>query len=99
MSMNEFGVVGIGNAIVDVLADADDAFLTRHDMPKGGMTLIDTDRAEQLYAQMAGAVECSGGSAANTIAGFASFGGHPAFIGKVRDDALGQVFAREISPR
>ncbi len=96
MSQTEFGVVGIGNAIVDVLGDADDGFLARHGMPKGAMTLIDTARAEQLYTEMKGAVECSGGSAANTIAGFASLGGQPAFIGKVRDDALGQVFAREI---
>lgn len=94
--MREFGVLGIGNAIVDVLAHADDAFLTTHDLAKGTMTLIDTARAEELYAHMGSAVECSGGSAANTIAGFASLGGHPAYIGKVRDDVLGQVFMHDI---
>lgn len=91
-----FDVVGIGNAIVDVLAHADDAFLAQHALAKGAMTLIDAATAEKLYAAMGPGLECSGGSAANTIAGLASAGGAAAFIGKVRDDQLGQVFAHDI---
>ncbi|MEE8139350.1 MAG: adenosine kinase, partial [Alphaproteobacteria bacterium] len=82
-------VVGIGNAIVDVLAQADEAFLEAQDLAKGTMTLIDGGRAEALYAAMGPAVEVSGGSAANTMAGLASLGGRGAFIGKVRNDQLG----------
>jgi sugar/nucleoside kinase (ribokinase family) len=89
-------VVGIGNAIVDVLADADDAFLERHGMTKGAMTLVDEERALQLYDGMTDRIECSGGSAANTIAGLASLGGDGAYVGKVRDDALGDLFTRDI---
>lgn len=92
-----YDVVGIGNAIVDVLAHADDAFLVRHGMTKGSMALIDTATADKLYADMAPGIECSGGSAANTIAGLASLGGRGAFIGKVRDDQLGKVFHHDIS--
>jgi len=91
-----FDVVGIGNAIVDVLAHADDAFLARHEMTKGAMALIDSDAADRLYADMGPGIECSGGSAANTIAGLASLGGKGAFIGKVRDDELGRVFHHDI---
>ena len=91
-----FDVVGIGNAIVDVLAHADDDFLTRHGMTKGTMALIDADAADRLYGDMASGIECSGGSAANTIAGLASLGGKAAFIGKVRDDDLGRVFKHDI---
>jgi sugar/nucleoside kinase (ribokinase family) len=93
---NELAVLGIGNAIVDVLAEADDAFLEAEGILKGNMQLIDTTRAESLYAGMAPAVEMSGGSAANTMAGVASLGGRCAFIGKVADDQLGQVFAHDI---
>lgn len=89
-------VLGIGNAIVDVLAHADDAFLDDHGMPKGSMTLIDADRAESLYAAMTPVAEISGGSAANTIAGLASLGGRGAYIGKIREDALGQAFRSHI---
>ena len=92
----EFDVLGIGNAIVDVLAPTDDAFLDREDLVKGSMTLIDAERAETLYARMPAGVEASGGSAANTMAGLASLGGRAAFVGRVRDDALGQVFAHDI---
>lgn len=91
-----YDVAGIGNAIVDVLAHADDDFLVRHEMTKGTMALIDADAADKLYDDMATGIECSGGSAANTIAGLASLGGRGAFIGKVRDDALGKVFHHDI---
>jgi sugar/nucleoside kinase (ribokinase family) len=89
-------VVGIGNAIVDVIARQDDTFLVERQLAKGAMTLIDEAAAESLYAAMAPAVESSGGSAANTMAGIASLGGAGAFIGKVRDDQLGTVFAHDI---
>ncbi len=92
----EIDVVGIGNAIVDVLAETDDAFLAMEGIAKGGMTLIDTARAEALYARMPPGIEMSGGSAANTIAGIASLGGKCAYIGKVADDQLGEVFAHDI---
>ena len=89
-------VVGIGNAIVDVLSQADEAFLTAQDLAKGAMTLIDGARAEALYAIMGSGVEVSGGSAANTLAGLASLGGSGAFIGKVRNDQLGGIFQHDI---
>jgi sugar/nucleoside kinase (ribokinase family) len=89
-------VIGIGNAIVDVIARADDDFLVRHQMAKGGMSLIDEARAEAIYKAMGPAREISGGSAANTIAGVASFGGRAAFIGTVKNDVLGGVFAHDI---
>lgn len=91
-----FDVVGLGNAIVDVIAPADEAFIARHGLRKGGMTLADTGASEALYAAMGPATEMSGGSAANTMAGIASLGGRPAFFGRVRDDRLGGVFARDI---
>jgi len=96
-STNELDVVGIGNAIVDVIAHADDAFLARNAMTKGAMTLIDEARAEELYALMGSTIVASGGSAANTIAGIASFGGRTGFIGKVRDDILGAAFRHDIT--
>lgn len=89
-------VTGVGNAIVDVLAHAADAFLGAEGLQKGTMTLIDAERAEALYRRMGPAIECSGGSAANTMAGIASLGGRAAYIGKVRDDQLGQVFAHDL---
>ena len=89
-------VLGIGNAIVDVLARAEDAFLTKHQIPKGSMNLIDAAQADSMYGAMGSGIECSGGSAANTIAGVASLGGKGGYIGKVRDDQLGQVFAHDI---
>jgi sugar/nucleoside kinase (ribokinase family) len=96
MTKARFDVLGIGNAIVDVIARAEDDFLVRQGMNKGAMTLIDEERAEQIYEAMGPAVEVSGGSAANTIVGVASLGGSAAFVGKVRDDALGHVFAHDI---
>ena len=89
-------VVGLGNAIVDVIGHADDAFLAAEAMAKGTMTLIEADRAEALYGRMGPAVEISGGSAANTMAGLASLGGRAAFLGKVRQDQLGAIFAHDI---
>ncbi len=91
-----YDVIGIGNAIVDVLAHSDDEFLAAHGLAKGAMTLIDADTAKVLYDAMAPAIECSGGSAANTIAGLASLGAASAFIGKVRDDQLGAIFRHDI---
>jgi adenosine kinase len=91
-----YDVIGIGNAIVDVLARAEDDFLVRHGMAKGSMALIDEARAEAIYAAMGPAIEISGGSAANTIVGVAAFGGSTAFIGTVKDDTLGHVFTHDI---
>jgi sugar/nucleoside kinase (ribokinase family) len=90
-------VVGIGNAIVDVLAHADDEFLKKHDLAKGAMTLVDEQRADEIYSHMGPGVEVSGGSAGNTMAGIASLGGSGAYIGKVRDDQLGKVFRHDIT--
>jgi len=90
-------VVCIGMAIVDVLTHTDDAFLDQHSMVKGSMDLIDTERALRIYGDMPPAIEISGGSAANTAVGIASFGRRAAFIGKVADDELGEVFAHDIS--
>ena len=89
-------VVGIGNAIVDVLSHADEAFLSDNGLVKGSMTLIDLDQAEALYKKMGSAVEVSGGSAANTMAGIASLGGRAGYIGKICDDILGVVFSHDI---
>jgi len=97
MTSAKFDVVGIGNAIVDVIAHADDAFLAREGMVKGTMTLVDAPRAEALYQLMGPAVEISGGSVGNTMAGLASLGGTGAYIGKVRDDFLGQVYRHDIT--
>jgi adenosine kinase len=96
MTAPRYDVLGIGNAIVDVIARAEDDFLIRQKMQKGGMALIDEGRAGAIYEAMGPATESSGGSAANTIAGVASFGGRAAFVGKVRDDVLGKVFAHDI---
>jgi sugar/nucleoside kinase (ribokinase family) len=96
MPDNELDVVAIGNAIVDVLAQADDEFLARHEMTKGSMQLIDADLAHALYADMGPGVEMSGGSAANTAAGVASLGGSPGFIGRVAADVLGDVFTHDM---
>lgn len=96
MSTARYDVVGIGNAIVDVIAHAEDDFLTKKGLNKGTMALIDAGQAEALYAEMGPGTESSGGSVANTMAGVASLGGKGAFIGRVRDDQLGQVFAHDI---
>jgi len=89
-------VLAIGNAIVDVIADADDAFLAAHGMHKGAMQLIDEARAAQLYEAMGPAREASGGSAANTVAGLASLGLNAGFIGQLADDQLGSIFSHDI---
>ena len=89
-------VVGIGNAIVDVLVEADDAFLESHGLVKGTMALIDEVQAQKLYANMGPGLETSGGSAANTLAGIAQLGGRAGFIGRVRDDQLGDIFSHDI---
>lgn len=96
MTAARYDVIGIGNAIVDVLSHSDEDFLRRQKMPKGSMSLIDEPRAEAIYNAMGPVIECSGGSAANTIVGAAMLGGKAAFIGKVKDDELGNVFARDI---
>ena len=89
-------VVGIGNAIVDVLVQVDDRFLEEHGLHKGTMALVDEAQAERLYASVGPGLETSGGSAANTLAGLAQLGGRSAFIGRVRDDQLGGIFAHDI---
>jgi sugar/nucleoside kinase (ribokinase family) len=91
-----YDVVGIGNAIVDVLAKCDDQFLTDNGVEKGIMQLIDTARAAELYGAMSAGTEISGGSAANTIAGLSTLGVKAAFVGKVKDDQLGRIFAHDI---
>jgi sugar/nucleoside kinase (ribokinase family) len=96
MAAPSLDVVALGSAIVDVLSTAVDADLDERGLVKGTMALVDDDRAHELYAGMGPAMEVSGGSAANTVAGVASFGGSAAFIGKVRDDQLGEVFAHDI---
>jgi len=90
-------VVVVGSAIVDVLSETTDDFLDEHGLVKGAMGLIDTERAEQLYAAMGPGIEVSGGSAGNTAAGIASLGGKAGFIGKVRDDQLGAVYAHDMA--
>jgi sugar/nucleoside kinase (ribokinase family) len=89
-------VVGIGNALVDVLSHETDQFVADHGLVKSAMTLIEPERSEELYAAMGPGIEMSGGSAANTIAGVASFGGRSAYLGRVYDDQLGAVFAHDL---
>ena len=96
MSSAQYDVLGIGNAIVDVIARVDDEFVDRNKLVKGSMNLIDEARAEELYGAMGPAVEISGGSCGNTIAGVASFGGRGAYVGKVKNDQLGDVFAHDM---
>lgn len=96
MTRARFDVVGIGNAMVDVIAHAEESVLASHHLVKGAMTLIDGARAESLYEAMPPAIEMSGGSAGNTVAGVASLGGRAAYIGKVSSDQLGHVFAHDI---
>ena len=96
MPAQRYDVVGVGNAIVDVIAQADDAFIADHGLNRGGMTLIDAARALELYDLMPPSIETSGGSAANTIAGVAGLGGRVAYVGKVRDDQLGAVFRHDL---
>ncbi|MBD9374332.1 adenosine kinase [Rhizobium sp. ARZ01] len=94
--MTQFDVLTVGNAIVDIIARCDDGFLTENGIIKGAMNLIDAERAELLYARMGPAVEASGGSAGNTAAGIASFGGRAAYFGKVAKDQLGEIFTHDI---
>ncbi len=96
MNAPRYDVLGIGNAIVDVIARAEDDFLVKYGMHKGAMALINEARAAAIYEAMGPAVESSGGSAANTIVGVASFGARAAFVGKVKDDELGRAFAHDI---
>src|SRR5260221_7688763 len=96
MAATRFDVLGIGNAIVDVIARTDDAFLAKHQMGKGTMRLIDEPQPAGLYDPMCPAVEVSGGSAANTIVGAASLDARADFIGKVKDDELRRVFAHDV---
>jgi sugar/nucleoside kinase (ribokinase family) len=96
MSETRFDVLGIGSAIVDILAHADEALLASFDLVKGCMALTSAEKAKQIYDRMGRAMEISGGSAANTMAGIASLGGTPAFIGKVGTDKLGEIFKHEI---
>jgi len=94
--MSQFDVLCIGNAIVDIIARCDEAFLVDNDIIKGAMNLIDADRAELLYSRMGPAIEASGGSAGNTAAGIASFGSRSAYFGKVSADQLGKIFSHDI---
>ncbi len=96
MSEPRFNVLGIGNAIVDVIAPVDDAFLMSHRITKASMTLIDEERAQSLYDALPPASETSGGSAANTIAGIAALGGSAAYCGKTAKDQLGETFAHDL---
>jgi sugar/nucleoside kinase (ribokinase family) len=97
MTTAKLDVVGIGNAIVDVISQSDDAFLAAQAMDKGAMMLIDEARAEAIYGAMGAGIEASGGSAGNTMAGLASLGGKAGYIGKVRDDLLGKVYRHDIT--
>ncbi len=96
MTIKDYDAVCVGAAIVDVLAEANDGFLDERGLAKGAMRLIDEDEAEALYGAMGPGIEISGGSAANTAAGLAALGGDAAFIGRVRDDELGEVFSHDI---
>ena len=96
MTQTALDVLAIGDALVDVIATCDDAFLVEHRLPKGLMQLLDADSADRLYAAMGNAREMSGGSAANTMAGSAAMGGRAAFIGQVADDQLGEIFRHDM---
>jgi adenosine kinase len=96
MTAAKYDVLGIGNAIFDVLVQTDEGFLSRHGMTKGGMSLIDENRATAIYGDMGPATKISGGSAANTIVGIASLGARAAYVGKVRDDEIGRLYTHDI---
>jgi len=96
MTSAKYDVLGIGNAIFDVLVQTDEGFLVRHGMTKGGMALIDEARAAAIYGDMGPATEMSGGSGANTIVGIANFGARTAFIGKVKNDQIGGLYTHDI---
>ncbi len=94
--MSQFDVLTVGNAIVDIISRCQDQFLIDNGITKSAMNLIDAERAERLYSLMGPAVEASGGSAGNTAAGIASFGGKAAYFGKVAEDQLGHIFTHDI---
>ncbi len=96
MTSDSLDIVAIGDAIVDVIATTDDAFIERHGLPRGGMQLLDAEQADALYAAMGPAREISGGSAANSMAGAAALGLNAAFVGQVADDQLGAIFAHDM---
>src|ERR1700758_1358322 len=96
MADAKYDVLGIGNAIFDVLVRTDEGFLAAHGMAKGGMALIDEARAASIYRDMGPATEMSGGSAANTIVGLANLGARAAYVGKVRDDQIGRMYIHDI---
>jgi sugar/nucleoside kinase (ribokinase family) len=96
MTDAKYDVLAIGNAIFDVLVQTDDGFLARHEMAKGSMSLIDEARAASIYRDMGPATEMSGGSAANTIVGLASLGARTAYVGKIKDDQIGKMYAHDI---
>jgi adenosine kinase len=96
MTAAKYDVLGIGNAIFDVLVQTDEGFLAAHGMTKGGMALIDESRAAAIYRDMGPATEMSGGSAANTIVGLANLGARAAYVGKVRDDQIGRLYTHDI---
>ena len=96
MNSAKYDVLGIGNALFDILVRVDDKFLTDHGMTKGAMALIDEARAASIYADMGPATEVSGGSAANTIVGIAQLGARAAYVGKIKDDQIGQLYAHDI---
>jgi len=97
MTAARYDVVAIGNAIVDIIGRCDETFLARHGAAKGSMRLVDAETVATLYGEMGPAIEISGGSAANTMVGLASFGGRAAFIGKVAGDEFGRIFRHDIS--
>src|SRR5262245_64890376 len=96
MTNAKYDFLGIGNALFDVLVRTDEAFLARHGMIKGSMSLIDEARAAAIYGDMGPATEMSGGSAANTIVGVASLGARAAYVGKVKDDQIGKLYVHDI---
>src|ERR1700753_4190789 len=96
MTTAKYDVLGIGNAIFDVLVQTDEGFLASHGMTKGGMALIDEARAASIYRDMGPATTMSGGSAANTIVGIASFGARAAYVGKVKQDEIGKLYTHDI---
>jgi sugar/nucleoside kinase (ribokinase family) len=96
VTSDSLDIVAIGDAIVDVIATTDDAFIERHGLPRGGMQLLDAEQADALYAAMGPAREISGGSAANSMAGAAALGLNAAFVGQVADDQLGAIFAHDM---
>src|SRR6195256_5607558 len=96
MTDAKYDVLGIGNAIFDVLVRTDEKFLASHGMTKGGMALIDEARASSIYRDMGPATEMSGGSAANTIVGIANLGARTAYVGKVKDDQIGKLYSHDI---